>query len=590
MRFQEHRSWGDLPFVQSCFDRPEFGTLPTLSPRFPFRGYRWPVVLSIVVGGLWALPFLFPSTAGIAWFIPGIVFLTAGSSTRLSPFQMGYLTGLYFHLTGLYWLLFMPVRVGALLGWVCLSAYCALFPAIWAFFVWRMLPSISRQQNAGTNRTAGLARLAQLTWIQRQLWALVGASGWVSIEMLQAHLLTGFPWNFLGTSQVDLLPLIQLASVTGVYGVSFLIAWVSLSLLLAMSRLIEHPGHPFSWSRELALAGGSLILVTGLGFLRIQSATLPDRILRIALIQPSVSQREIWEGTRAEERLSDLLELSTSALSHQPDLMVWPESALPSSIPFSERVPAFIAEHQIPLIFNEVDLRPSDPAGTRSNQYFNAAFAMNRSGIILDVAHKHQLVMFGEYMPLANRFPILRAFSPIGIDFSQGKKPGILELPELSLTLGSLICFEDAFPRLARATAQVGPDFLINLTNDAWFGESMAHWQHARGAIFRAIETGLPLVRAANNGISCWIDPYGRLGLGKIDQPNDVYKRGYKIVQIPIPEPTLHPRTIYLRDGNVFGWLCVSANLALLFLRELFRFRGSNHDSNFDIDLLRDPV
>ena len=116
MRFQEHRSWGDLPFVQPCFDRPEFGTLPTLSPRFPFRGYRWPVVLSIVVGGLWALPFLFPSTAGIAWFIPGIVFLTAGSSTRLSPFQMGFLTGLYFHLTGLYWLLFMPVRVGALLG------------------------------------------------------------------------------------------------------------------------------------------------------------------------------------------------------------------------------------------------------------------------------------------------------------------------------------------------------------------------------------------------------------------------------------------------------------------------------------------
>lgn len=177
------------------------------------------------------------------------------------------------------------------------------------------------------------------------------------------------------------------------------------------------------------------------------------------------------------------------------------------------------------------------------------------------------------------------------MSLSPGTEPGILRLDNPMIKMGTLICFEDAFPSLARDTAKLQPDFLINLTNDAWFGESQAQWQHAHAATFRAIETGLPLIRCANNGITCWIDPFGRLQVGKASEPNDVYKPGYKIMDIPLRKvPENSELTQYARDGDLFGWMCVCVSLAMLFLRELFRMRGSTHDSNFDTDLLRDSI
>ena len=502
------------------------------------------------------------------------------------------MSGLYFHLTALYWLLFIPVKAGAVIGWLSLSAYCAIFPATWCFFCWRMLSAPATPQLRSHDISHLFTRLAKMNWAQRQVWTLVGATSWTALEMLQSHLLTGFPWNLLGISQIDLLPLIQLASVTGVYGVSFLVAWVSLTLLIAIGQIASQPGQPMFWSKELIPAGSVLVLVTVLGFQHIQSPPSSDqapRPFRLALIQPSVDQTVIWEGTKVEERFADLLRLSKNALTHDPDMLVWPESAVPSTLESLEPISQFIEEQQVPLIFNEIDVSPPDSDGTR--EYYNAAFLMDKDGKLIDSAHKHQLVMFGEYTPLAETFPVLSKLSPIGLDFSRGEKPGILQLEAPELKIGTLICFEDAFPSLAREAAKQKPDFIINLTNDAWFGQSQAQWQHARAAAFRAIETGIPLVRCTNNGITCWIDPFGRIQTGKIENPSDVYKPSYKVVEIPLPPSNSerHP-TPYVRDGDLFGWLCVSISFALLFVRELFRIKGSNHDSNFDSDLLRDSI
>jgi len=545
------------------------------------------------VGCLWAVPYLTPLGAGIAWFIPGLLLLIAGARTRLNPFQMGFMSGLYFHLTALYWLLFIPVKIGAVIGWLTLSAYCALYPALWCFFCWRMLSAPSKSKTQPLDISHLFTRLAAMNWAQRQIWALVGATSWTSMEMLQSHLLTGFPWNLLGISQIDLLPLVQLASVTGVYGVSFLVAWISLALLLAIGQIASQPGQPLFWSRELLPAGTILVLVTTLGFQHIQtsraSTDKPARLIRLALIQPSVDQTVIWEGREPEKRFEELLRLSTDALEHNPDLLVWPESALPSSLSSPERVSQFIKNNQIPLIFNEIDV--SLPTTNGNRKLFNAAFLMNDQGVVIDRAHKHQLVMFGEYTPWAGTFPFLSKLSPIGQGFSRGEKPGILHLDSPDLKIGTLICFEDAFPSLAREAAKQNPDLIVNLTNDAWFGQSQAQWQHARAAAFRAIETGIPLVRCTNNGITCWIDPFGRIRTGTIESPDDVYKKSYKVLEITLPSKSSErPYTQYVQDGDFFGWLCVSISFALLFVRELFRIRGSNHDSNFDSDLLRDSV
>jgi apolipoprotein N-acyltransferase len=545
------------------------------------------------VGCLWAVPYLTPLGAGIAWFVPGFLLLIAGARTRLNPFQMGFMSGLYFHLAALYWLLFIPVKVGAVIGWLALSAYCALYPALWCFFCWRMLSAPSPPETKSSDISNLFRRLDAMNWAQRQIWALAGATSWTAMEMLQSHLLTGFPWNLLGISQIDLLPLIQLASVTGVYGVSFLVAWVSLSLLLAIGQIASQPGQPLFWSRELLPAGTILVLVTTLGFQHIQTPSAstdgPPHLIRLALIQPSVNQTVIWEGSEPEKRFEELIRLSTDALQHNPDLLVWPESALPSSLNSPERVAQFIKSNQVPLVFNEIDV--SLPNNNGNRKLYNAAFLMNGQGTVIDHAHKHQLVMFGEYTPLAETFPFLSKLSPIGQGFSRGGKPGILQLDSPELKMGTLICFEDAFPSLAREAAKENPDFIINLTNDAWFGQSQAQWQHARAAAFRAIETGIPLVRCTNNGITCWIDPYGRIRTGTIENPDDVYKKSYKVIEIPLPSKTSNrTQTQYVQDGDFFGWLCVSISFALLFVRELFRIRGSNHDSKFDTDLLRDSL
>ena len=500
---------------------------------------------------------------------------------------MGYLSGLYFNLTALYWLLHMPVFGAGILAWLCLSAYCALFPAFWSLFCWRMLPSVRPSRIPPSPLNQLFCRLIGMNWLQRQLWALTGAAGWTAMEMLQSHLFTGFPWNLLAISQVDMIPLIQLASITGVYGLSFLICWVSLSLLLAIAQISNIPGQPFVWSREIFPAGITLVLIASLGFHRVQSAPQYTDSIRVGLVQPSVNQTVIWEGSQTEERLVDLFRLSDQALQLKPDLLIWPESALPASRDSLNLVSLFTNERQIPLVFNDLEIE--DTADPESPLLYNSAFVMNAKGELVDSARKQHLVMFGEYTPFAKQFPFLDSLSPIGASLSAGTEPGVLELDTPSIRLGVLVCFEDAFPSLARDLAKENPALLVNLTNDAWFGESQAQWQHAHAAAFRAIETGLSLVRCSNNGLTCWIDPYGRMRMGNLDSASDVYRAGVKIIDIPLrPDSSPAPTTRYVKDGDLFGWLCVSISFALLFVRELFRIRGSSHDSNFDTDLLRD--
>ena len=162
----------------------------------------------------------------------------------------------------------------------------------------------------------------------------------------------------------------------------------------------------------------------------------------------------------------------------------------------------------------------------------------------------------------------MKYLTPISGGFTAGEKPVTFDLGELRVKTSVLICFEDVFPHYAREHATEDVDFLVNITNDGWFGESAAHWQQAGSAVFRAVENGLPLVRCANNGISCWADRFGGLHDVYFDDSKNVYQAGFKIVSIPMPtQEVKQRRTFYNRHGDWFGWVCVAITGAALIAR-----------------------
>lgn len=388
--------------------------------------------------------------------------------------------------------------------------------------------------------------------------------------MAVARLLTGFPWNLLGVSQARILPVIQIASYTGVYGVSFLLAWFSVSLACAGLNLIARPTAARLWLGDLLFPMVGVAFVCWFGMRQITRSDAPPGRIRIALIQPSIPQTLIWDPKENTNRFQQLLRLTRKALEEKPDLLVWPEAAIPNILRYEpetyEEVRNLATDHHVWLIVGADDAVPRDDSGTgRDFDYYNSSFLINPAGEIAATYRKRKLVIFGEYVPLARWLPFLKHFTPISDGFKSGTTATPFELPELAIKTSVLICFEDTFPHLVREYAGGEIDFLLNLTNNGWFGESAAQWQHAANAAFRAVENELPLVRCANNGLTCWVDARGGMHEIFFRDSADIYGAGYKIVEVPIAKDgSRREATFYNRHGDWFGWGCVGLTIGLL--------------------------
>jgi apolipoprotein N-acyltransferase len=276
----------------------------------------------------------------------------------------------------------------------------------------------------------------------------------------------------------------------------------------------------------------------------------------------------------------------------QADLLLWPESAVPETdLPTCQAISRFAQSNRVWIILNGEDAEYL-PATTN---YFNAAYVVGPDGRWLQVYHKLKLVIFGEYVPLTRWLPFLKYLTPIGTGWVPGDKAvqfqmqvegresrvesknvgvqasawptNTLKRELLHIKSSPLICFEDVFPGLARDAADGNTDFLVNLTNDGWFRQSAEQWQHMANAVFRAVENGVPLVRCANNGITCWIDASGRRCEILKDNSGSVYGVAAITVEIPVGES--HAPTFYHRHGDWFGWVCVVWT-AMLALRRIF--------------------
>ncbi|PWU17037.1 MAG: apolipoprotein N-acyltransferase [Verrucomicrobia bacterium] len=565
--------------------------------------------LALGVGILQAAAFPNIGIDWLAWLAPGLLMALWLGQTGSSAFRIGYCAGLGHYFVSLYWLLLIPLPAKAVAAWIAVSAVLALYTASWSWLCWRTFPRV--QARAKPDDTVRIERRVRARGLQvrsaapvgrvpspgvpesevsafktllatncrqRTAWGLICACSWVAIEMSIARILTGFPWNLLGASQYRRLALIQIASVTGVYGVSFLIVWLSVSLAVAMIRAWRLRAL-ITGVFDLALPTTALLVVVGLGLHRLSQSEPMERELKLALVQPNIPQRVIWDDREKSNRFQKLLALSQQAAATRPDMLVWPEAALPGvltrfSLQTYEAVTNLVVPNHFWMVMGADDAeskQTQDVAGDAD--FFNSAFLIDPSGQLVARYHKRHLVMLGEYMPLANWFPFLNHLWSRKGSFTPGRDPTPFVLPNLGAKMSVLICFEDVFPQLVRSSVSEDTDVLVNLTNDGWFGESAAQWQHAVSALFRAVENGLPLVRCTNNGLTCWIDDRGRLHDVYFPGTQDIYGAGVKLVRIPLRTHEEKPSLpFYHRHGDWFGWTCVGIIVGLL-LKKLLRPR-----------------
>lgn len=454
-------------------------------------------ILGVVLGTLATLALPPFHVVPLVWVaFSGLAVLLAGAGTRARMFWDGWWFGFGFFTTNLYWMseamLVDPLQFGWLIPFSLFG-----FPAFLGVFIGTAM--LLASWLPGGRTPLGRPFAIAVTWI---------AAEWV-----RGHVLSGFPWNSIGyvwtASDVSLQP----AALIGVYGLGVLTVWVAAlpSALLGARR-----------PALIALAVGVAIFIglTAWSVARLPSqpvAELPG--VRLRLVQAAIDQKLKWQTDLREAIFARHLQLSASPGAEAITHLVWPEAAVPfflmDDAPRRDLVGRLVRGGG--LVLSGIIRRETDPA--RPFQVWNSLVAIDAQGEIRAAYDKHHLVPFGEYIPMRGVLNLigLHKIVPGPLDFSFGPGPRTLALPGLP-PVSPLICYEAIFPGEVIAKGP-RPGWLLTVTNDAWFGASSGPYQHFEMARMRAVEQGLPLVRAANSGISGIVDPYGRvtvrLGLGE---------------------------------------------------------------------------
>jgi apolipoprotein N-acyltransferase len=413
---------------------------------------------------------------------------------------------------------------------------------------------------------------------------------WVSLELIRTYLLSGLPWGLLGYSQYRRIEVIQIADHMGVYGVSFLIVLVNVALAESLSWLMPllRGFRPAKLPWELVAVTALLVTLSWEYGLRTISGApfsgVPRSSITVGVVQPNVDQAVKWDTTYREETLARFDRL-TGQLGHATDLVIWPEAATPFVF---EREPVYQLQlialahrAQAPILFGSPALRFYPD---RRPYLLNSAYLISPDGQLLGRYDKHHLVPFGEYIPFKSSllFFLDKLVEGIG-DFEAGPGPTILTMmpqPRAAaagtagssprpMKFGVAICYEVIFPDLVRQFAANGAEFLVTVTNDAWFGRSAAPSQHFAMVVFRSVENHLAFARAANTGISGFIDPFGR-----IVEATPIFTEQAMRATMQV----WRPHTFYSRHGDVFAYGCVII-CALLCLFGYFRTKGSEPDA-----------
>ncbi len=367
---------------------------------------------------------------------------------------------------------------------------------------------------------------------------------WVALEFLRGSLFTGFGWGLLGYSQWKVLDLIQIAELTGPYGVSFLVMFGNVTLYQILRKGVRRKELLFSIVLFCLLLGSSF------GYALFYPPSSSSTFFRASVVQGNIPQDLKWDTSLQDLILKKYEALTrTVALNHpETDAIFWPETAVPGFLP-----------DETPLLDRLFTLSQSSKTSlvvgspwAEGGLAYNSALFL-KEGKILQRYDKLHLVPFGEFIPFEETFPFLREWIVTG-DFHAGKEVTIFRHPKG--TFSALICFEDVFPDLVRRFAKA--DFLVNMTNDAWFMKSAAPFQHAQASVFRAIENRRSVLRVSNTGYTCLIDPRGRILYHLEIGGESLFVTGWRTWDIPL----FKEETFYTRHGDFFASFC--AFVALL--------------------------
>jgi apolipoprotein N-acyltransferase len=391
------------------------------------------------------------------------------------------------------------------------------------------------------------------------------AAAWVALEWARGVLMSGFPWNFLGVSQWRQAPLIQVASYTGVYGVSFIMVWFSLGLVGGLATVLGRPDRRLGWMTDLRWPVLALCGVLAWGFYKVLDDRRVEvgeegRWLTLGLVQPSIRQTLMWDPEAGEASFLVAERLSQQALALGIDVLVWPEGSFGLSGTNFHQMRRQIRDAGVSWIFGSDGY---DETEEGKPLVFNSAYMVGPGGQVEARYDKCRLVIFGEYVPLERWLPFLRWLTPIGSSFAVGSGPVPFRSKDGAWEISPVICFEDIFPRATSRHVMEETDLLLELTNDGWFGESSAQWQHAANAAFRAVENGVPLVRCTNNGLTGWLDGSGLVREWLGGSGAAVHASGFLRVRIPLRDAAWRP-TFYRQWGDWFPVLCLVVTIIAL--------------------------
>jgi apolipoprotein N-acyltransferase len=502
--------------------------------RFLFKDWT----LALLSGFLFVLCFPKYDLSLLAWFALVPYFLAIHDRKPSDAFRLGWLAGSIYFLGTVNWVTItmeqygkLPVAISFFLM-LLLVAYLGLYIGVFGFVLKYFAVLSPKMQRAFP-----------------LIFVILAPSLWVTLEYLRGHLLTGFPWVLLGYSQYRILPVIQIADIASVYGVSFLIVMVNAAVYLIIRRFRANDfavKEAVNFSLAIGISVFAILFSIGYGYWRLSVySSSGGPTIKSAVVQGNIAQDVKWDERYRNATIETYRRLTLKVLENRPDLVIWPESAVPflfEADADGKGIVSFVKDHGFYLLFGSpgikfVNLQP---------RLQNSAYLLSDRGNILGRYDKIHLVPFGEYVPLSSvLFFVDKLVEGIG-DFTPGDSYTVMDLPKGKV--GTVICFEVIFPEVVREFVQNGARLMTTITNDAWFGRSSAAYQHFSMVVFRAIENRVAFARAANTGISGFIEPTGR-----IIQQSPLFVETALISELPLSPGGL---TFYTRWGDFFAYVC----------------------------------
>ena len=494
----------------------------------------------------------------------------------LRAFLLGWVTGTVSFLISLFWITTVTV-----FGWVALSLFVGLYPALWALFSGVVLRRLALGDE-GRGAPSGESAAQSMPWMgsfRNLSVALLAAAAWTGMEFLRGRLFTGFGWNPIGIGLLESIPLIQIAGVTGAAGLSFLCVLGASTATITARRLgLEIQRRRSKPHLDFLLVVLVVALLFGHGVRKITAPPVETQKLKVAGVQGNVPVYDYWDPKCEGAIIEGYLRQSRLALTMDPDLVVWPEAATPRPLLLDEIIFSQVKElasgTRADFLIGSIHYE-AEPRGD-----FNSAILLRQHAASAQIYNKVHLVPFGEYVPFRHLFPPLMWIigNRVPFDFDPGKGPALLELSVKPVKIGPLICFEDTLGDLTRGFADLGAQLLVTLTNDGWFEHSVATRQHLANARLRTVETGLPLLRVADTGVTCLVDRFGRLRDTLAGPDGSTFVEGVLQVAVDVP---LHPeKTFYTRHGELFAEGCLGLTLlAIGAFVGLVRFRRQHPTS-----------